>query len=103
MNETLYPLLTERRIVEPIWGGTRLAGWLDLPEPHPERIGETWQVYDTNTILNGPLAGRTLADVTREQGAALVGTRTVERYGADFPAACQVHRRGPTALDPGPP
>ncbi|MDQ4075518.1 MAG: class I mannose-6-phosphate isomerase [Chloroflexota bacterium] len=80
-----YPLLTERRIVQPIWGGTRLAEWLDLPEPHPERIGETWQVYDTNLILNGPLAGRTLAEVTSEHGAPLVGTRTVEQYGADFP------------------
>ena len=48
---TLYPLCTERRIVQPIWGGTRLATWLDLPEPRPERIGETWQVYDTNPII----------------------------------------------------
>lgn len=81
----LYPFLTERRIVQPLWGGTRLAAWLDLPEPRPERIGETWQVYDENRIANGPLQGRTVADVTREYGAALVGTRTIERYGADFP------------------
>src|SRR5687768_13893404 len=81
----LYPLLTERRIVQPIWGGTRLAEWLDLPEPRPERIGETWQVYDTNPIVNGPLAGRTLAQVTEQYAAELVGTRTVERYGRDFP------------------
>ncbi len=81
----LYPLMTERRIVQPLWGGTHLAAWLDLPEPHPERIGETWQVYDTNPILNGPLAGRTLAEVTQQYGAALVGSHAVEQYGADFP------------------
>ena len=81
----LYPLMTERRIVQPIWGGARLADWLDLPEPRPERIGETWQVYDTNPILNGALAGQSLADVTRQYGAGLVGTRTIEQYGADFP------------------
>jgi len=81
----LYPLLTERGIVQPIWGGTRLAAWLDLPEPRPERIGETWQVYDTNAILHGPLAGSTLAEATQQYGAALVGTRSVEQYGADFP------------------
>src|SRR5215210_537121 len=81
----LYPLLTERRLVQPIWGGTQLADWLALPEPHPERLGESWQVYDANPILNGPLAGRTLAQVTQQYGAALVGTRTIARYGADFP------------------
>lgn len=82
---TLYPLVTERRIVQPIWGGNYLAAWLDLPEPRPECLGETWQVYDMNTIMNGPLAGRTLADVTQAYGAALVGMRTADRYGADFP------------------
>ncbi len=81
----LYPLLTERRIMEPLWGGTRLAPWLSLPEPAPERIGETWQVFDSNPVLNGPLAGQTLAEVTQAYGAALVGTRTMQQYGADFP------------------
>ncbi|HWQ14168.1 MAG TPA: type I phosphomannose isomerase catalytic subunit [Roseiflexaceae bacterium] len=81
----LYPLLTRPHMVQPIWGGDRLAAWLGLPEPRPERLGEVWLVYDTNPVVNGPLAGRTLAEVARERGAALVGTRTAERYGADFP------------------
>jgi mannose-6-phosphate isomerase len=85
MSTPLYPLRTERRIVEPIWGGTRLADWLNLPEPRPERIGETWQVYDDNKIINGALAGMTLAEATAHYGAALIGTRTIARYGADFP------------------
>jgi mannose-6-phosphate isomerase len=82
---TLYPLLTERRLVRPIWGGTELAAWLNLPEPRPDKLGETWEVYDQNRIINGPLAGRSLAGATQQYGAALVGTRAVERYGADFP------------------
>src|SRR5258708_1168293 len=81
----LYPLITERRLVQPIWGGSELAAWLNLPEPRPERLGETWEVYDQNRIRNGVLAGRTLAEATRQLGAALVGRRTIERYGADFP------------------
>ena len=85
MISALYPLLTERRLVQPIWGGTTLAAWLNLPEPRPERLGETWQVYDQNRIVNGALAGRTLGEVSQAYGAALVGTRTVARYGADFP------------------
>jgi mannose-6-phosphate isomerase len=85
MNPTLYPLLTERKIVEPIWGGDRLAAWLDLASPRPDRLGETWQVYDTNPVINGPLAGRSIAELARSYGATLVGTRSFARYGADFP------------------
>jgi len=81
----LYPLLTERRLVSPMWGGSQLAAWLNLPEPRPERLGETWQVYDQNAVVNGPLAGQSLAEVTRAHGPALIGTRSFARYGADFP------------------
>lgn len=83
--EPLYPLRSARKLVEPIWGGATLAAWLDLPEPRPTRLGETWQVFDTNPVTNGPLAGRTLAELARSYGAELVGTRTVARYGADLP------------------
>lgn len=79
----LGPIRTERRLVEPIWGGSRLAAWLGLPEPRPSSLGESWQVYEHNPVVGEP--GRTLADLTREHGAALVGARTVARYGADFP------------------
>lgn len=85
MTTPFYPLLTERRLVEPLWGGARLAAWLDLPEPRPHNLGETWQVYDSNPILNGTLKGYTLAEAARTYAAALVGTRTMARYGADLP------------------
>ena len=81
----LYPLLTQPRLAHPIWGGTTLAAWLDLAEPRPERLGEIWLVYDTNPVVNGPLAGQTLADVARAYSAALIGERTMARYGADVP------------------
>ncbi len=81
----LYPLLTQPRLAHPIWGGTFLSAWLELPQPQPERLGEVWLVYDTNPIIDGPLTGQTLAQVTRDYGEALVGRRTIARYGADFP------------------
>lgn len=83
--DALYPLRTERRLAEPIWGGKRLASWLALPEPRPASLGESWQIYEQNLITNGPLAGRTLGEVAQEAGVALVGTRSAERYGADVP------------------
>jgi mannose-6-phosphate isomerase len=78
-------MLTERRIVEPIWGGERLAVWLDLPAPRPARLGETWQIYDLNLVVNGPLSGHSLAELAREYGPELVGARSFASYGDDFP------------------
>jgi len=81
----LYPLLLERRLDGRVWGGQKLAPFLGLPRPYPERIAESWQVFDTNEVLNGPLAGNTLAQVTRQFVEGLVGTLSPPRYGADFP------------------
>jgi len=83
-EEPLYPLLTESRLVAPMWSGSRLAAMLGVEAEMP-RVGESWQVYEGNRITNGPLAGQTLAEATRALGESLVGGRTVARYGADFP------------------
>ena len=81
----LYPLHLQRHLDDRLWGGDRLVRFLDLTPPYPERIAESWQVYDDNLILNGPLAGQTLAEVTREYRDRLVGSLSIPRYGADFP------------------
>ena len=81
----LYPLSLERHLDGRIWGGRKLAPFLGLPEPHPERIAESWQVFDDNRVQNGPLSGLTLAQVTEKYVEKLVGTLSPPRYGADFP------------------
>ena len=81
----LYPLLLERHLDSRLWGGQKLAPFLNLPKPYPQRIAESWQVFDTNRILNGPLKGVTLAEATRKYGKKLVGTISPTRYGADLP------------------
>jgi mannose-6-phosphate isomerase len=80
----LPPLTLERKLDSRIWGGETLGAWLGLEHP-PAQLAESWQVYEHNQIVGGPFAGRTLADVTAEYGQALVGARSVGRYGADFP------------------
>jgi mannose-6-phosphate isomerase len=80
----LPPLTLERRLDSRIWGGSTLGPWLGLADA-PPNLAESWQVYDQNRILGGPYDGRMLADLVAEQGAALVGARSFERYGAEFP------------------
>ncbi len=48
-------------------------------------MGESWLAGDDNVIVNGVHAGRTVADLVREWGAALIGTAAFERYGARMP------------------
>jgi mannose-6-phosphate isomerase len=54
-------------------------GTLDLSAIYPnrkfnERIGEAWLTGDNCVVANGPLAKRTLADLSKDLGAELVGT-----------------------------
>ncbi|HEU5101762.1 MAG TPA: type I phosphomannose isomerase catalytic subunit, partial [Roseiflexaceae bacterium] len=82
--QSIPPLILERRLDSRIWGGSTLGPWLGLADA-PPNLAESWQVYDQNRVIGGPFAGRTLANLVAEHGAALVGTRSFERYGADFP------------------
>jgi len=80
----LTPLILERKLDSRLWGGHSLGDWLGIDSP-PDHLAESWQVYEHNRVAEGPHAGRTLAELAREHGAALVGTRNFARGGADFP------------------
>jgi mannose-6-phosphate isomerase len=69
----LYPLLMSPAFDPRPWGT------LDLSAIYPnhkfnERIGEAWLTGDNCVVANGPLAKRSLADLSKEFGVELVGT-----------------------------
>ena len=69
----LYPLLMSPAFDPRPWGT------LDLSAIYPnhkfnERIGEAWLTGDNCVVANGPLATRTLEDLSKEFGSELVGT-----------------------------
>jgi mannose-6-phosphate isomerase len=81
-----YPLELDRFLSPRLWGGERLLSFLNLSQPEgDEPLGESWQVYGANRVLNGPFQGRTLDEVSAELGPALIGTVAAERYGDSFP------------------
>ena len=81
-----YPLELDRYLSPRLWGGERLVSFLSLSEPAgDEPLGEAWCIYSENRVLNGPLQGKTLAELTAELGAELIGTAAMERYGDTFP------------------
>lgn len=69
----LYPFLLQPALHVKVWGGRRLETSLNKHLPTTEPYGESWEMHDTATVLNGSLAGRTLGDLLKEFGHDLVG------------------------------
>jgi mannose-6-phosphate isomerase len=62
---------------EYVWGGQRLRpGTL---------TAEAWIVHESDQIADGPLAGKTLAEVTNESGEALLGKKAMRSHTGRFP------------------
>jgi mannose-6-phosphate isomerase len=68
----LYPLLLRPQFQERIWGSRDLSPiYSQAISGGP--VGEAWLTGDQCQIANGPLAGRTLADISHEFGPQLLG------------------------------
>lgn len=70
---SLYPLLLNPVPHTRVWGGRRLETELGKTLPTAEPYGESWEVHDTATVINGAHRGRTLGDLLREYGHELIG------------------------------
>lgn len=62
-----HPLVLVPRLLEKPWGGRRMETVLSRALPPGRAIGESWEVYDradgSSVVRDGPLAGRSLADL----------------------------------------
>jgi len=78
-----YPLLLTPRYLQKPWGGRRIETVLGRKLPVSGTVGESWEVYDrdgtASVIRNGPLAGKTLADVRDAPYPLLVKILDAER------------------------
>jgi mannose-6-phosphate isomerase len=78
----LYPFRLQPQFQERIWGSVDLAPY------YPRAItggpvGEAWLTSDNCSVTNGPLAGRTLADLSQQFGQQFLGD--VGQNAARFP------------------
>lgn len=72
-NPTLPPLLLTPALHVLVWGGQKLSTHLGKALPSSQPYGEAWELHDSATIDGGPWAGRTVASMVAEFGAALLG------------------------------
>ncbi len=77
----LYPLLMNPALHVKVWGGRRLATLMGKPLPTAEPYGESWEVHDTAIVANGPLAGKSLAELLKLYGHDLVGAKNDPAVG----------------------
>ncbi|HEX4605460.1 MAG TPA: type I phosphomannose isomerase catalytic subunit, partial [Candidatus Angelobacter sp.] len=78
----LYPLLLQPQFHERVWGAHDLAPFYPR-EITGNPIGEAWLTGDQCSVVNGPLAGQTLADLSSQFGAELMGD--ANKNAARFP------------------
>ncbi len=77
----LYPLLMQPLFDPRPWGTLDLSPI--YPQRFQEKIGESWLTGDHCTVQNGPLAGKSLAEVALQYGRKLVGDAPAD--GSRFP------------------
>ena len=84
MTQLALPLVFTPVYQVLVWGGRRIARWrTDLPEGP---VGESWDLADhqrgMSVVAEGPLAGKTLRELTATCGRELVGAAW---DGGEFP------------------
>ena len=89
MNKTmLYPLKFRPILKTVVWGGEKIAPFKGI-ETAQEHIGESWELSGVkgheSVVAEGPLAGKTIAALLEEYGAALVGNHVFAATGTEFP------------------
>lgn len=78
-DSSLYPYLLQPKLTPAIWGGHALVEIYGKSGDRGAGIGESWECWDENAVCNGPLAGRTVAELRAELGANLLGSLDAAR------------------------
>ena len=84
----MYPLKFKPYLCEKVWGGEKIAPFKGIFTTR-NRIGESWEISavqgHVSVVENGPLAGKSLTDIMKENGAELAGKKVVAKTGTEFP------------------
>ena len=87
----IYPFEFEPIYKERIWGGQKLKEFFNKDIPAGTKIGESWELADLpedkSVIANGPLAGKTLAEVVEKYPEEITGSGN---YKPPFPLLIKI-------------
>ncbi|MCG2786733.1 MAG: class I mannose-6-phosphate isomerase [Anaerolineae bacterium] len=77
---SLAPLTLKATIRNYVWGGHALQALAGPGAADDAPIAEVWAVYEHNQIASGPFAGKTLAELLKEHGDEILGTKGNGRF-----------------------
>ena len=84
----LYPLKFEPILKTIVWGGEKIAPYKGI-ETEQKHIGESWELSgvagNESVVAEGPLKGKTIAQLVNEYKGELVGEHVYENTGDEFP------------------
>lgn len=84
----LYPLKFEPILKTIVWGGEKIAPYKGI-ETEQKHIGESWELSgvagNESVVAEGPLKGKTIAQLVKEYKGELVGEHVYENTGDEFP------------------
>jgi mannose-6-phosphate isomerase len=72
-DATLYPYLLTPELTQQLWGGDALVKTYHQTGSADMKFGEAWECWDENPVENGPLAGKTVAELRAQLGSSLLG------------------------------
>lgn len=74
-----YPYVIVPKETPAIWGGDALVKTYGKSGDPNAKIGESWECWDENAVANGPLQGKTIADLRAMLGAEFIGNLDASR------------------------
>ena len=84
----MTPLKFEPILKTIVWGGEKIAPYKGI-ETEQKHIGESWELSgvagNESVVAEGPLKGKTIAQLVKEYKADLVGKHVYENTGDEFP------------------
>lgn len=85
----LYPLKFKTIFKDKIWGGQKIKTILGKDFGDLPNCGETWEISgvkgNISIVKDGPLQGKDLQSLVNTYEERLVGQKTFEKYGDEFP------------------
>lgn len=69
----LYPYVLQPKLAAAIWGGRELVERFGKYGDPSKTWGESWECWDANVVLNGPLAGESIAQLRARLGKEFLG------------------------------
>lgn len=73
IDPAIYPWQLEPKLSPAIWGGNELVRVYAKRGDLGQKLGESWECWDTNAVTNGPLRGSTVASLRKLLGPRFLG------------------------------